>query len=550
MAYIALYRKWRPLVFKDVVEQEHVVRTLKNSVSTGRIAHAYLFCGSRGTGKTTMAKILSRAINCLNPKEGDPCNACEACRGILSGTIMDVVEIDAASNNSVDNVREIRDEVMYTPSSTKYKVYIIDEVHMLSSGAFNALLKTLEEPPSHVVFILATTEPHKLPATILSRCQRFDFRRISLESIIQRLDVIAGSNGVNLQRDAARLIARMAEGALRDAISILDQCIAMGSKEISYSDVLNVVGVVNDYFIADMVEAIKGRNVAGVLEFVERLVMDGKDIAQFVSDLVFYFRNVLVCKLTDKPGEILELSEEALTRLKELGKNVSKEEIILDIKELSSLEAALKWATHPRILLEVALIKLCEGNVAPDENDLLQRIAILEKKVQEGSFVLNAAPKEILAPKKAEGPAPAWKAPGVKPAETKEVKSAPASGGVLRPLTCWDTILDEVKKSGRMSLYTNLFNTKAAELDDRTIGIVFDSESSFSRANVSKNENIEVVSGLLSKKLGKVVRAKCIGVDEAGKTAKEEKASEDEAFVKRAREIAGKHDIPINIIDE
>jgi DNA polymerase-3 subunit gamma/tau len=229
MSYTALYREWRPLVFEDVVEQEHIVKTLKYSVTAGRIAHAYLFCGTRGTGKTTMAHILSRAINCLNPQNGDPCNECEVCKGILEGSILDVLEIDAASNNSVDNVREIRDEVIYAPSTARYKVYIIDEVHMLSTGAFNALLKTLEEPPSHVVFILATTEPHKLPATILSRCQRFDFRKISVEGIVQRLDKVAHANGITFEKEALRLISRLADGALRDALSIMDQCMSLAA---------------------------------------------------------------------------------------------------------------------------------------------------------------------------------------------------------------------------------------------------------------------------------------------------------------------------------
>ncbi|HQA57033.1 MAG TPA: DNA polymerase III subunit gamma/tau, partial [Acetivibrio sp.] len=272
MAYLALYRKWRPLVFEDVVEQEHVVKTLRNSINTGRIAHAYLFSGTRGTGKTTMAKIFSRAVNCLNPKDGDPCNECEICKGILNGSLLDVIEIDAASNNGVDNVRELRDEVVYTPSKAKYKVYIIDEVHMLSTGAFNALLKTLEEPPSHVIFILATTEPHKLPATILSRCQRFDFRRISVDSIAKRIEYIAGESGVDIKEDASRLIAKLSDGALRDAISILDQCISLGNKELTYEDVLKVVGLVTDTFIVEVVDNIKNQDVGKVLEAVNRLV--------------------------------------------------------------------------------------------------------------------------------------------------------------------------------------------------------------------------------------------------------------------------------------
>jgi len=316
MAYLALYRKWRPMLFKDVVEQEHVVRTLKNSVSEGRIAHAYLFCGTRGTGKTTMAKILSRAVNCLEPKDGDPCNTCEICTGIAAGSILDVVEIDAASNNSVDNIRDLRDEVIYSPSKARYKVYIIDEVHMLSTGAFNALLKTLEEPPPHVVFILATTEPHKLPGTILSRCQRFDFRRIPVDSIAARVEFIAGESGIKINRDASKLIARLSDGALRDAISILDQCMSLGNKELAFDDVLGVVGMVNDTFIADVVDAVKNSEIQKILNLIEHLVMEGKNISQFVSELILYYRNLLICSSTDKPHEIIEASSDTVKKMK------------------------------------------------------------------------------------------------------------------------------------------------------------------------------------------------------------------------------------------
>ena len=286
MSYIALYRKWRPLVFEEVVEQKHVIEALKNSVKMQRISHAYLFCGTRGTGKTTVARIFSRAINCLSPKDGNPCNECEICKGILNGSILDVIEIDAASNNSVDDIRNIRDEVVYAPSRAKYKVYIIDEVHMLSTGAFNALLKTLEEPPSHAVFFLATTEPHKLPSTILSRCQRFDFRRISAEGVAQRLTDISQASGVSIDKEAALLIAKISEGALRDAITLLDQCMARGKENITRDDVINIAGLVNLDFTSQLVDALIKRDVNAVIKLVDELVMSGKDIAAFVSDLI------------------------------------------------------------------------------------------------------------------------------------------------------------------------------------------------------------------------------------------------------------------------
>lgn len=541
MSYIALYRKWRPLVFEDVVEQEHVVKTLKHSIETGRIAHAYLFCGTRGTGKTTMAKIFSKAINCLSPKGGDPCNECEICRGILSGNILDVVEIDAASNNSVDNIREIRDEVVYAPSQAKYKVYIIDEVHMLSTGAFNALLKTLEEPPSHVVFILATTEPHKLPATILSRCQRFDFRRITVESIMGRVEKICTESGVGILKEAARLIARMADGAMRDALSILDQCISLGTREISYDDVLAVVGIVNDTFMAEVVDALGGRNVNGILEFVDRLVMDGKDIGQFVSDLVMYYRNLLICKVTGKPEEILEASLETLERMKGQAAGLDREEIIFIIKELSLLESSLKWANHPRVLLEVSLIKLCESSFSVDAENIMDRLAVLEKRISSGTFTVKTESAATVPAGGAEMPQREKRIPR-KSMEETESASVPVDMG--KELGCWSEVLSELKAMGRMMIYTNLLNTKAVEQDDRFIGIVFDKGTGFAKMIVSKTENLEVIQTILSKKLGREVRARCI---DAGAAAAEQKKDE---FVEKVEDLAKRINVPVNIIDE
>ena len=552
MSYIALYRKWRPLVFEDVVEQEHVVKTLKYSISTDRIAHAYLFCGTRGTGKTTMAKIFSRAVNCLNPKDGDPCNECEICKGILNGSILDVMEIDAASNNSVDNVREIRDEVVYAPSQAKYKVYIIDEVHMLSSGAFNALLKTLEEPPKHVVFILATTEPHKLPATILSRCQRFDFRRITIESIMGRISSIAEKNGVGLQREAARLIARMADGALRDAISILDQCISLGSSEITYNDVLAVVGIVNDTFIAEMVDKLGESDVPGILTLVERLAMEGKDIAQFISDIVQYYRNLLICKVTEKPEEIIEASDETFEKMRAQVKALERDEIIYTIKEFSLLMSNLKWATHPRILLEVALIKLCENRYSADENDIMGRLSLLEKKMSSG-IITQSVPERITKTDSGEKLAAGTEKKKQEPnsdirSESPSVKSTKKIEGNLagKPLEGWGEILKVLKNAGRMIIYTNLLETRAIELDEKFIGVVFPEGSDFKKMLVSKAENLEAIEEVLNKRLGREVKVKCIeegNIPEVGQKTKDE-------FMEKAQNLAKRLNTPLNIIDE
>ncbi|MDP4182208.1 MAG: DNA polymerase III subunit gamma/tau [Bacillota bacterium] len=549
MSYLALYRKWRPLVFEDVVEQEHVVKTLKNSVVTDHIAHAYLFCGTRGTGKTTMAKIFSRAINCTNPNGGDPCNQCEICKGILSNSILDVIEIDAASNNSVDNVREIRDEVIYSPSQTRFKVYIIDEVHMLSTGAFNALLKTLEEPPAHVVFILATTEPHKLPATILSRCQRFDFRRIPIDSIIGRLEKIANASGVIINPEAARLIAKLSDGALRDAISILDQCISQGDSEITYEHVLQVVGIVNDTFIAQFIDAIKDRNITGVLNLIEELVMVGKDITKFLSDLVFYYRNLLICKITDKPQEVIDVMKDVLDIMKNQSAYFSKEEIMLTIRELSSLESALKWSTHPRILFELSMIKICDSNYNKGQDNIIERLLLIEDKLQNGDFEVkhtgsNGKEKEV-------------KGPGI---ETPQKKSSHAAIKVsadidkininsLKPLDCWESIIDDFKNMGRMVLYANLLDTKAVEIDNKMVGIILGEAKGFGKTLLSKAENTELIENAIKDKIGKDVHVKYFDENTLIDKKSTEKNKDDE-MVKKAQELADMLNIPLNIIDE
>ena len=354
----ALYREWRPRTFDEVVEQHHVVVSLRQSVRTGRIGHAYLFSGTRGTGKTTMAQIFSRAINCLDPQDGNPCNACEVCLSILNGSLLDVIEMDAASNNSVETIRRICDEVVFSPTRAKFKVYIIDEAHMLSTGAFNALLKTLEEPPSFAVFILATTEPHRIPATILSRCQRYDFRRIPLESIVTRLEEIAADSGVVVERDAYATIAALADGAMRDAISLLDQCLSSSPERLTKDDVLELAGIVNDAFMGDMAEAMVDGDAGAVLRLVDRLVMDGRDVVRFASDLAGQFRNIMVCRTTDDPSSLVRLPDAALARMKKLAARMDLADVIAVLRGLSALITDLKWAPDPRTTFEVGLIRL------------------------------------------------------------------------------------------------------------------------------------------------------------------------------------------------
>lgn len=547
MTYMALYRKWRPSVFEDVVEQEHVVRTLRNTVTKGRIAHAYLFCGTRGTGKTTMAHILSRAINCLNPDKGDPCNKCEICTEILSGSSMDVLEIDAASNNSVDNVREIREEVIYTPSRARYKVYIIDEVHMLSTGAFNALLKTLEEPPAHVVFILATTEPHKLPATILSRCQRFDFRRITIDSIVGRLTEITSESGIVLENDAARLIARMADGALRDAISLLDQCISLGRESITYKDVLSVIGIVNDTFIAALADDVLNKDVGSILEKVGQLIMDGKDIAHFISDLVHYFRNLLICKIAANPSEVMDMPAEVINVMKEQSAKTSQEEAINIIKELSSLESGLKWVTNPRIMLEVTLVKLCESSPVSKENSIIERLEALERKM---SGAIIKPPVQINEKHEADQSlitGAASRKPAIK---TAPAISAAADSAKADYMTEWQNILDELKSMGRMSLHSFLMDTKAVRLKENLVGVIFNERNKFGKTVVSKAENMEVLEETAGKVLRLQVKLKCIDEEALGNLQQKKQCEIKDDFMEKARSIAEKAGVPLDIIEE
>ena len=356
MGHVALYRRFRPSTFDEVVEQKHAVAALRQAVISGAIAHAYLFSGTRGTGKTSIAKIFSRAVNCLSPRNGNPCNECEICRGILDGTLMDVIEMDAASNNSVDNIRRVCDEVMFLPSRAKFKVYIIDEVHMLSGGAFNALLKTLEEPPAHAIFILATTEPHRIPATIISRCQRYDFRRIPTESMIERLQEIADVQHVSIEPDALAAIANLSDGAMRDAISLLDQVSTGTTATIVRDDILKITGVVDDTFLYQMAEAILSDDAVSIISLTEQLVMDGRDIIRFTLDLAHYFRDVLVVKLAPSETQLIRASSSAVGQMRQIGDRVSERSLTDVITRLSSLISELKWSPEMRTSFEIALL--------------------------------------------------------------------------------------------------------------------------------------------------------------------------------------------------
>ncbi len=403
MSYMALYRKFRPTEFGDVKGQEHIVTTLKNQIKADRIGHAYLFCGTRGTGKTTIAKIFAKAVNCERPVDGNPCGECAACRSIAAGTSMNVIEIDAASNNGVDNIREIRDEVAYSPTEGRYKVYIIDEVHMLSIGAFNALLKTLEEPPSYVIFILATTEAHKIPVTILSRCQRYDFRRISAETITARLEELTKAEGVAAEDKALRYIAKAADGSMRDALSLLDQCIAFYlNEELTYDHVLDVLGAVDTEVYSGLLRQTLKQDLVGVMERIEELVLQGRELGQFVTDFTWYLRNLLLLKSSDHMEDVLDVSTENLQQLREEARLIETDTLMRYIRIFSELGGQIRYATQKRVLVEVAFIKLCKPAMEANPDGLLDRIRALEKQMEEGlpAVPMSTPAYEAAAPDK------------------------------------------------------------------------------------------------------------------------------------------------------
>ena len=393
MSYVALYRKFRPAYFSEVKGQDAIVTTLKNQIRSGRIGHAYLFCGTRGTGKTTVAKILAKAVNCEHPVDGEPCGECAVCKGIAAGTLLNVIEIDAASNSGVENVRQIVDEVSYAPTEGKYKVYILDEVHMLSTGAFNALLKTLEEPPEYVIFILATTEAHKIPITIHSRCQRYDFKRISLETITDRLRELTEKEGTDVEEEALRFVAKEADGSMRDALSLLDQCLAFHyGEKLTYDKALDVLGAVDDGIFAQMLSAITERNVTQALSKVEEIAVQGRDLTQFVADFLWFLRNLMLVKTSDIPAERLEISRESLDRLKAFSEKVDLNIIMRYIRVLSSLSADMKYSDQKRVLLEVAIIRMCKPQMETDTDSILDRLRDLENRSGEVQFIpLTAA---------------------------------------------------------------------------------------------------------------------------------------------------------------
>lgn len=487
MSYMALYRKFRPQEFADVKGQEHIVTTLKNQIKADRIGHAYLFCGTRGTGKTTIAKIFAKAVNCEHPVDGSPCGECASCKAIAAGSSMNVIEIDAASNNGVDNIREIREEVAYRPTEGKYKVYIIDEVHMLSIGAFNALLKTLEEPPSYVIFILATTEAHKIPITILSRCQRYDFRRISIETISDRLMELMEKENVEVEERAIRYIAKAADGSMRDALSLLDQCIAfyLGQK-LTYDHVLEVLGAVDTEVFSKLLRKVLAEDVAGAISQLEELVIEGRDLGQFVNDFTWYLRNLLLLKDSDDMEEVLDMSSENMALLKEEARLVEADVLMRYIRIFSELSNQVKYSSQKRILIEIAIIKLCKPAMETNMDSITDRLEKLEKKMEQG--IPTAAPVNT-ATQPAEAAAPVSRPPMPKaiPEDVEQI------------VKNWNSILP--KMSGVVRTYL-----KSAHLslggDDRLMIVLDDPVAAgYVEEEDHRNEIRQVISDYIEKEV-------------------------------------------------
>ena len=550
MGYTALYRKFRPITFSEIVGQEHITRTLRNQIVAGRVGHAYLFNGGRGTGKTSAAKILARAINCLNPQDGEPCNECEICKGAINGSLTDIVEMDAASNNSVEDIRSIREEVNFLPTKAKYRVYIIDEVHMLSTGAFNALLKTLEEPPEHVKFILATTEPQKLPATILSRCQRFDFKRISNENIIKRLNIVCEQSGIEITKEAMNIIAVLAEGAMRDALSILERCIQDGENKIDEDKIKDLVGIPKITYVHNIIDSLFKYDVDNTLKNVDIVLNEGKDINNLLWEMIKYTKDLLVYKASQK----LDLySEEEIANIEEISKNISKQDLINMVYELSELENDIKWSTQKTIIFQAGMIKLCNKEKTENKG-LEERVEKIEKYLKSGKIgvVQNSAVMGANAQQARTTSAPnnfsprATMAGGTQATQTRRANTNTAKKMENRNYSSdakqyWPEILTDLKQNGKIVLYTNLINTQAKEINDMTVGIEFkNGMSAFGKTVLEKPENVREISKMVSMACGKPMDIKYISND-----TQVNQISQEESL----QQFANDSDIPFNVIE-
>ena len=536
MGYTALYRKFRPQTFSEMVGQEHITRTLRNQIISNRVGHAYLFNGSRGTGKTTSAKVLARAINCLNPKDGEPCNECEICKEALSGSLTDIVEMDAASNNSVEHIRSIREEVNFLPTKAKYRVYIIDEVHMLSQGAFNALLKTLEEPPEHVKFILATTEPQKLPATILSRCQRFDFKRLSNEDIVQRLEIVAKESNIEITKQALNIIASLSDGAMRDALSILERCVQDGENSIDEDKIKELVGIPKITYIHSIAKSIIEYNIDETMEAITKVLNDGKDLNNLLWEIIKYIKDILMIKTNQ---QLTIYNENDLQNINKLAEEISKERAIKLIYEFSKLENDMKSSTQKLIVFQAGIIKLCnreieevlQNNNNSGNGDIYKRLDKIENYLRSGGGVTRERTVSANVKSTSQKTSP-------KATNTKAIEGI---GKGHKPAQYWNKIIDNLKSNGKIMLYTNLLNTDAIEINDMTVGIEFPNGlTPFGKTILERPENIKEISNQVSIACGKEMTIKYIDT----KPQNEEISEEQELS-----NFANGFDIPFDVIE-
>lgn len=497
MAYTALYREWRPRTFYDVVGQEHITTTLKNQILNNRIAHAYLFCGTRGTGKTSTAKVFAKALNCLNLKDGEPCNECEMCKKINEGLAIDVTELDAASNNGVDKIRDIIDDVKYPPQEARYKVYIMDEVHMLSAGAVNAFLKTLEEPPNNVIFILATTDPQKLPITILSRCQRFDFKRINNSDITARLRKIVNDQNVLADERSLNLIARVSDGAMRDSLSILDQAISMGNGNVDYNTVVSMLGLVTNEHLFNLVNAIILRSVEKSIEIIEDVIYSGKDIYLFIKDLIAHYRNLLMVKVTNNPEEVLDMSEENIALIKEQGARLRAEEIMRCIRILQEAENNAKLSKQARLYCELAVIKMCKIEYDTSNEVMLTRLNKLEESLRNGSIKVATATKEV-SQISASKPVNTITNNKVVKEQYSNVENVSENSGSKITINdvkkSWKDIIERFKARREMIISSLIMIGKPVECSNGVITVEFDSQNEFAKNRLSEAKNRDVIN--------------------------------------------------------
>ncbi len=506
MSYQALYRKFRPTEFEDVKGQEHIVTTLKNQIKADRIGHAYLFCGTRGTGKTTVAKIFAKAVNCEHPVDGSPCGECPSCRAIADGSSMNVIEIDAASNNGVDNIRQIREEVSYRPTEGKYKVYIIDEVHMLSTGAFNALLKTLEEPPSYVIFILATTEAHKIPITILSRCQRYDFHRISIDTIAARLSDLMLQEKVDVEEKAIRYVAKAGDGSMRDALSLLDQCIAFHLGEtLTYENVLEVLGAVDTEVFSRLLRQIIDKNVAAAISILDELVDEGRELGQLVSDFTWYLRNLLLIQSSDDMEEVLDMSQDSIDALKEEAKLISPEVLLRYIRIFSELGNQVRYASQKRIVIEIAIIKLCRPEMETDQTSIIDRLESLEQKMAQG----------VPAAQVQAGTMPQNTTPGAAQVKKPELPKA-IPEDIQAAIKNWRSIISEV--GGNTKVYLNKAVPTLGNASD--LQLVFDDENAYAYLEENRAGCLDTIKEKLAERTGRDI-AVTVRKNESGQNAKD-----------------------------